>query len=315
MLRVSVSSVSLALLLTACGSERPKAVYEQENFAQNQTYSRSYPADYKVACDAGRRALLSQGYAIDRMSGDTISGHKNFIDLEGRNTQITFNVNCAPDSTGPNQSQVFANAVQDSFSLKKSSTAASVGVGILGSVSLPFSSTDDALVKTSSLTVTRAQFYGGFFDLLQQYLAVSQLEQPEEVKKPRSKPAAPPAPVPAMVTPTVPLTPENTGIVKPAAEPAPAPAAMPAPAPVPAPAPASTPASAPKVEPAAPAPKPEPTPPAPEATPAPAPTAAPASPAASEAAPIKPEQPQPAAQPAAPATESAPAKPADTPAQ
>lgn len=303
MLRVSVLSASLALLLTACGSERPKAVYEQENFAQNQTYSRSYPADYKVACDAGRRALLSQGYAIDRMSGDTISGHKNFIDAEGRNTQITFNVNCAPDSTGPSQSQVFANAVQDSFSLKKSSTAASVGVSILGSVSLPISSTDDALVKTSSLTVTRAQFYGGFFDLLQQYLAVSQLEQPETaVKKPRSKPASTPAPVPALVTPTVPLTPENTGIVKPAAEPAPA--SKPEPKPEPA-------APAPKVEPAAPvAPAAAPAP----AAPAPAPAAAPAAPAAPDTAP-KPDQSQPAAQPAAPATDAAPAKPADVPAQ
>lgn len=225
MLRVSLSLASLAFLLSACGSAPNKAAYEEENFVQNQTYSRSFDTSYQVACDAGRRALLSQGYSIDKSTGDLVSGHKNFVDQEGRNTQITFNVNCSPDSTGPNNSQVFANAIQDSFSLKKSSTAASVGVSVLGSVSLPFMSSDDALVKTSSLTVTRPQFYSGFFDLLHQYLAVAQLERPIA---PRKKPVAPAAPI---VTPTVPLTPENTGIPKPAPEPKtelPAPKAEPA---------------------------------------------------------------------------------------
>jgi hypothetical protein len=261
MLRVSLSLASLAFLLSACGSTPNKAAYEEENFIQNQTYSRSFDTSYQVACDAGRRALLSQGYSIDRSTGDQVSGHKNFVDREGRNTQITFNVNCSPDSTGPNNSQVFANAIQDSFSLKKTSTAASVGVSVLGSVSLPFMSSDDALVKTSSMTVTRPQFYSGFFDLLHQYLSVAQLEQPAA---PLKKPAAPvhaPAPI---VTPTVPLTPENTGIPKPAPEPK-------AEAPVPAPAPKTEPAAAP-------------------AAPAPASSAAPTTAPATDGAAAKPAQ-------------------------
>ncbi|MGN6581812.1 MAG: DUF2242 domain-containing protein [Bordetella sp.] len=248
MLRVSLSLATLAFLLTACGSNPQKSVYEEENFVQNQTYSRSFDTGYKVACDAGRRALLSQGYSIDRSTGDLVSGHKNFVDQEGRNTQITFNVNCAPDSTGPNHSQVFANAIQDSFSLKKTSTAASVGVSVLGSVSLPFMSSDDALVKTSSMTVTRPQFYSGFFDLLHQYLSVAQLEQPVAAQKKPAAPAPAPAPTP-IVTPTVPLTPENTGIPKPAPETkteTPAPKTEPVPA-SPTPAPAATPVPAPAV--------------------------------------------------------------------
>jgi hypothetical protein len=261
MLRVSLSLATLAFLLAACGSTPKKPAYEEENFVQNQTYSRSFDTSYRVACDAGRRALLSQGYSIDKSTGDLVSGHKNFVDQEGRNTQITFNVNCSPDSTGPNNSQVFANAIQDSFSLKKTSTAASVGVSVLGSVSLPFMSSDDALVKTSSMTVTRPQFYSGFFDLLHQYLSVAQLEQPAA---PLKKPAAPvhaPAPI---VTPTVPLTPENTGIPKPAPEPK-------AEAPVPAPAPKTEPAAAP-------------------AAPAPASSAAPTTAPATDGAAAKPAQ-------------------------
>ncbi len=287
MFRVSVSLAALAFLLTACGSTPNNAAYEQENFIQNQTYSRSVKASYRVACDAGRRALLSQGYSIDKSTGDTVSGHKNFVDGEGRNTQITFNVNCAPDSTGPNDSQVFANAIQDSFSLKKSTTAASVGVSILGSVSLPFMSSDDALVKTSSVTVTRPQFYSGFFDLLHQYLAVAQLEQPRIPSKKPAEPARPPAPI----TPTVPLTPDNTGIPKSAAEPK---TDSPAPAPAPkdeaAPAPAAVPVSA------APAPAPV------SSAPAQAPASS-AAPAASTSAPA-------ASAPAAPASNGAASDPA-----
>jgi hypothetical protein len=178
MLRVLLSLASLAFLLTACGSAPGDQAYTQENFEQNQTYSRSFNTEYRLACDAGRRALLSQGYGIDKFSGDMVTGHKDFIGPDGSNMQITFNVTCAPESIGVDNAQVFASAVQDSFTLKKTSIAATVGVSLLGTISLPFSSTDDALVKTGSLTVTRPQFYSGFFDLLRQYLNVAKLEQP-----------------------------------------------------------------------------------------------------------------------------------------
>ncbi|WP_144639407.1 DUF2242 domain-containing protein [Bordetella genomosp. 13] len=164
-----------ALAVLAAGCSSPKAAYEQENFAQSttNTFSRKYDAPPARACDAGRRALLSQGYNIDKAQADTVSGHKNFLDEEKANTQITVTINCSGEG-GDGKSLVFANAVQDNFSVKKSNSSASVGVSVLGAVSLPFGSSDDSLVKTSSLTVTREAFYGGFFDLLQHYLPQAQ---------------------------------------------------------------------------------------------------------------------------------------------
>lgn len=304
LLAKAVPLAAMFALLGGCASD-PKAAYEQEDFSQSHTYSRSYQSDYKVACDAGRRALLSQGYNIDRFSDAAVSGHKNFLDESGRNTQITFNVNCAPDGTGPNRSQVFANAVQDSYSLKKTSSAASVGVGILGSLSLPFVSTDDSLVKTSSLTVTRPQFYGGFFDLLQQYLPVAQAvvpAKPETPPAPERKPAPALPPVQEKIVPpalpessapaesastaepvpTVPLTPENTGIAKQPAVIVEPPAGQAGPAPTPAPPPGP-------VAPAAPPPFAEPPAPvaAPDAEPAGAPAAKPQEQPAAEAVPAQ----------------------------
>lgn len=178
MLRVFVSLALPACLLTACGSTPAGQAYEQENFIQNQIYSRSFDTGYQLACDAGRRALLSQGYDIDKSSADEVTGHKDFIGPSGRDVQITFNVTCAPGSIGAEKAQVFVSAIQDSFTLKKTRIVATVGISLIGTVSIPFSSTDDALVKTGSLTVAQPQFYSGFFNLLKQYLAVARLEQP-----------------------------------------------------------------------------------------------------------------------------------------
>lgn len=178
MLRVLASLALPAFLLTACGSTPAVQAYEQEDFIQNQTYSRSFDTEYQLACDAGRRALLSQGYDIDKSSGDEVTGHKDFIGPSGRNIQITFNVTCAPESIGAADAQVFVSAIQDSFTLKKTSIVATVGISLIGTVSIPFSSTDDALVKIGSLTVTQPRFYSGFFDLLKQYLTVARLERP-----------------------------------------------------------------------------------------------------------------------------------------
>ena len=80
--------------------------------------------------------------------------------------------------------------MQDRYALKKSPTSASVGVGALGSVSLPFGSNDDSLVKVASSTVTDAEFYRRFFQRLQQYL-------PSDTGTPAPPASATPEPPPA----------------------------------------------------------------------------------------------------------------------
>jgi hypothetical protein len=76
--------------------------------------------------------------------------------------------------------------VQDRYALKKNPTSASVGVGVLGSVSLPIGSNDDSLVRVASKTVRDAEFYKRFFDRVNYYLPAQQ----------QAVPASPPVPVP-----------------------------------------------------------------------------------------------------------------------
>ena len=64
----------------------------------------------------------------------------------------------------------FANALHDRYALKKSPSSASVGVGVVGSVSLPFGASDDAMVKVASETITARDFYDRFFGLVAHYL-------------------------------------------------------------------------------------------------------------------------------------------------
>ncbi|CAB3844292.1 hypothetical protein LMG26684_01741 [Achromobacter mucicolens] len=225
---------TLTAVLAGCSS--PKPVYEREDFAQSDTYSRSVPAASSAACDAGRRALLSQGYNIDKYEPSRVTGHKNFEGEDGQHTQISFNVECAPDGSTHEGATVFANAVQDRYSTKRTGNSASVGVSVLGQVSMPFGGSDDSLVKTASQTVTRPKFYDGFFQLLERYLpdakaAAAPREPSARPKGAASKSAASPATAPAqapadpVVAPDAPadtLNPAAAGGDKPAPATAPA---------------------------------------------------------------------------------------------
>lgn len=227
---------ALAAVLAGCAA--PKAAFEKEDFAQNDTYSRTFPAGSNTACDAGRRALLSQGYNIDKFEGSRVTGHKNFQGDDGQHTQISFNIDCASDGAANERATVFANAVQDRYSIKRTSSSASVGVSVLGQVSMPFGASDDSLVKTASQTVARPAFYEGFFQLLQRFLPDAQAAAAPHVPPPgRGKAVTPKPPADPVTAPDAPADTLNPSTAsgapaagdKPAPEPARAvPAAAPA---------------------------------------------------------------------------------------
>ncbi|PTT60410.1 DUF2242 domain-containing protein, partial [Stenotrophomonas sp. HMWF003] len=140
----------LAVSLTACGGRAADSTLIRESFDSGDTYSRTVPGAPAQACEAARRTLLSQGYAIARADTAAVEGNKNFQPRDEEHEQLVLRISCAPRG---DQALVFVSAVQDRYALKKSPTSASVGVGALGSVSLPFGSNDDSLVKVASSTV------------------------------------------------------------------------------------------------------------------------------------------------------------------
>lgn len=206
----------LAVTLSACGGRAADSTLLRESFDSGDMYSRSVPGTPAQACEAARRTLLSQGYAIARADPDAVEGNKNFQPREDEHEQLVLRVSCAARG---DEALVFISAVQDRYALKKSPTSASVGVGALGSVSLPFGSNDDSLVKVASSTVQDGDFYRRFFTRLQQYLPAAKASTPEPA------PAAPVPPVPPAPAAPVPEPAHVPPAPEPPATPTPIPAA------------------------------------------------------------------------------------------
>ena len=165
--------VSVASGLAACAMPLTKLA-PQEEFGSTATYSRLFDATPAQTCEAARRALLSQGYLIGAATKDLVEGRKSFQPEAESHLQMEIRVVCAPDTPDGKVSLGFVTALQDRYALKKSNNSASLGVGVLGSVSLPFSSSNDAMVKVASETIQSEPFYDRFFDLVKRYLVADE---------------------------------------------------------------------------------------------------------------------------------------------
>jgi hypothetical protein len=165
------------LALGACSSAQPKFQDDQLlSSAPNQfAHSFSYPST--DACEGARRALLSQGYMTTMTHNDTVDATKNFQPAVDSHIVVEVHVVCTPGDAS-NTSMVYVNAVQNGYALKKSDTSASVGLSILGSVSLPIRSNSDSMVKISSETIQSGGFYDKFFDLVGGYLSTLARAEP-----------------------------------------------------------------------------------------------------------------------------------------
>jgi len=194
---VLVLGLLSALVLAGCGSASRRVSYEPEEFDSTTTHTRNYAATEAQTCEAARRALLSQGYMVTAANADLVTGRKSFQPAAEVHVEVEFRVVCAREGgkSGKQSTVAFATALQDRYGIKKVNNSASLGVGAIGSLSLPFSGSDDAMVKVASETLTDERFYDRFFALLDRFLDGPQDEADAPQEEKPEKPAA--APVPA----------------------------------------------------------------------------------------------------------------------
>lgn len=173
-LRAAAASAlcGLAWVLAGCTATGVKTFGVQENFGSVATYSRLFDATPAQTCEASRRALLSQGYVISSSAADLVEGKKSFQPEPESHLQMVVRVVCVPESNDGKVSLGFVTATQDTYALRKTNNSASVGVGAIGSVSLPFSASSESLVKVGSETISKDTFYESFFDLVKRYLVM-----------------------------------------------------------------------------------------------------------------------------------------------
>lgn len=169
-MRAAFSSAALTALAACSSAPQPK--FQQEMFDSGASpFSRTLHIGSADACEAARRALLNQGYLTTLTQADRIDATKDFQPNGDSHVTVEFHVVCTPGVDADGSSIMYANAIQSGYTLKKSDTSASVGLSILGSLSLPIRSNSDAMVKVSSETIQSNAFYDRFFDSVGHYVS------------------------------------------------------------------------------------------------------------------------------------------------
>jgi hypothetical protein len=199
---LATSLLGMVALSACSGTAQPK--FQMEMFDTGASpFARSFNASTTDTCEAARRALLSQGYLTTLPRPDAVDGTKNFQPSGDTHISVDFHVVCTPGEETSDTSIIYVNAVQNGYALKKSDTSASVGLSVLGSLSLPIRSNNDAMVKVSSETIPSGTFYDQFFGLVDHYLHTVVRTMPVSsggvvtTPLPVSHPMAVPVPAPA----------------------------------------------------------------------------------------------------------------------
>jgi len=148
-------------------------VYDEESFAADSPFKRRIEGEASMVCESARRSLLGQGYLIESSTGEEIRARKAASGAS-QNTFIEMNIVCLPESSG---TTLFATGLLSEYALKKSTSAASVGVSALGSISLPIGQSADSLVKVSEETIENKGYYQRFFAAVSAILAEMQAAQ------------------------------------------------------------------------------------------------------------------------------------------
>jgi hypothetical protein len=213
------------LALTACnalGPSQPKPLvdYQPESFDAS-AFSRHYDARPARLCEAARRALLSQGYVVTAASASQVTARKYFQPDAEHHVQLEFRIVCAAEANQDDASVAFASGQEDQYVARKVKDSASLGVGGIGSLSVPIQGGMDALVKVSSETVVDRKLYERLFDRVGEHLSEAVEPPPTPPKEAASAPApAPPPPPPTIIllqnTAPLPLAPASEPLAQPA---------------------------------------------------------------------------------------------------
>ncbi len=158
-----VSLVLAGLLLGGCVSNRPAPAWHAESFSEESPFEYHSPVSMRALCAVGQRALLSQGYQVEMPQPNSIRGRKFFQPAAGHHMELGISLVCLSTPAG---SVIYANALQTRYELKTSTTSAGVSVAGMGSISLPWLSDKDSLVKVGEETVADPEFYRRLFTLI-----------------------------------------------------------------------------------------------------------------------------------------------------
>lgn len=180
--RGGVALFAAAVLTTGCASHRHDLARDSLNVAA--PFSKTLEGSGDTVCWCVKRALLSQGYMLDRPDDSTsvLTGTRDFQPKTKVNVAIHLQATCADNRNGT--SIVFAIATREDSRLQtmKQSTTAGIGPAM---ITLP-SGSAKVLGVVRRETISDRSFYNRFFQLVQDFVAQDQQSHPERHAQLRS---------------------------------------------------------------------------------------------------------------------------------
>ncbi len=179
-----VAIVATATLAGACASHRHDL--ERGDFNATAPYSKTIRAGADDVCWSVKRALLSQGYMLDRPAeGGMLTGTKDFQPKPKLNVTLHMQTSCADNRDGT--TIVFATASREDSQLQRMKQSTSAGIGP-ATITMP-SGSAKVLGVVRRETIRDPSFYDSFFSLVEGYVANEARTHPAD--EPRAEPGNP----------------------------------------------------------------------------------------------------------------------------
>jgi hypothetical protein len=140
----------------------------RDTFTATAPYSRTVRGSGDAVCWSVKRALLSQGYMVDRPNDSGVmTGTKDFQPEPKLNVSLRLQTTCADNRDGT--SIVFVTASREDSQLQKMKQTSSAGIGP-ATITMP-SGSAKVLGVVRRETIQDPNFYARFFSLIEQYVA------------------------------------------------------------------------------------------------------------------------------------------------
>ena len=171
-------SIAAAALLAGCAHHPPP-----QQFTATAPFSRTYTGSGDAVCWSVKRALLSQGYMLDRPNdAGVLTGSRDEQPKAKLNVSMRLQATCADNRNGT--SIVFVTADREVSKLQRMKQSTSAGIGP-STITLPAGSAK-VLGIVRRETIEDPNFYNSFFSLVEGFVAQegrAHAEQHTEISK------------------------------------------------------------------------------------------------------------------------------------
>jgi hypothetical protein len=172
--------LTVAAVATACASKHDT----RGPFVRTAPFSKTVPGSGDAVCWSVKRALLGQGYMLERSSeSGVLTGTRDSQPEDKVNVTVRLQTSCADNRNGT--SIVFVTAEREVSKLQKMKQSTSAGIGP-ATITMPAGSAK-VLGVVRRETIEDPNFYNSFFALVEGFVAQegpSHVDQHAEISKP-----------------------------------------------------------------------------------------------------------------------------------